>query len=384
MSDHGHECGTGRRAAMTNPIPLTWAQQSWVLGPPLMSEDDAWRHDLTTSLLLPTTVAAEMVHAVVRRLVRRYPPLRSRFVRASNGTLAQLVVPMTDEPTIDDIAGMAVVPADHRKTVVDQVARHISGWAGLTATPNLVVLLGQQTGGSRSVGFAAAHAFVDVAGLAAAVTAFQDELRSPAADDEQDAIARITRFEASAEAARISARCIDRLAATARAAADAGVLESVVERDKADINACVHQSGPLFRALASWQSRLNRAATALSLGLIGYCGLRGRPGAWVVSPSANRLSKEEQQIVGLLMRSSWLLLEPRPDELFADLVQRAAGRLVLCMRNCRFDPAAALAEIARLDLICPTSTSISLTSRTTRGHSANRREPGTSRRKPCG
>jgi hypothetical protein len=70
----------------------------------------------------------------------------------------------------------------------------------------------------------------------------------------------------------------------------------------------------------------------------------------VVSTSANRSSKEEQQIVGLLMRSSWLLLEPRPDELFADLVQRAAGRLVLSMRNCRFDPAAALAEIARLDL----------------------------------
>jgi hypothetical protein len=335
---------------MTDPLPLTWAQLSWLLGPPVLGHTDAWRHPIVMPLPVSGPLARGQVEAALRHVIDRFPPLRSRLCRTTSGTLAQRVAEPDDEALGDVVARLGVVelsPDDRSPDVA--VQEHIAALRDDPHGPGIGVLLRGDV-----ATLIVAHAFVDPDGVSVLATAFQDALRDPAPGPRQDRLYRILEDERGPRAAVRSARCIRYLMATARRATALDLLEPVQEYDRGDIPAAQYDSGRLFRAVAALglDTRVSRAAAMLSLALVGYCAVRDRQGAWVVGTSGNRLSAEDSSFVGLLMRTGWLVAERRPTEPARELVRRIAAHLLDSALHSRFDPVAGYAALPEAGLAC--------------------------------
>jgi hypothetical protein len=337
-------------------IPLTWAQQAWLAGPPRLDEHDAWRHDMDLPVPVPPGLTADLAATVTGRLVESYPPLRARLCRAPDGTIRQQVSPPDDPALADTVRRLAVCTFDRAGgDPADQLCRQVELMADRPAGPNMALMLPARPRPGGTATLRLAHAFVDRWAADALVASFAGLTRSTVDNGRpstQDLLYRRIAFERGAAGAELSARAVRHLMRTAAAAVRFGLVDTQRPVAKGDVPACHSTSTGLFQLLAKVGSGspLSRAAVLLGLALVAYCGVRDRSGAWLAVNVANRRSADDQAFVGMTIQNGWLLHRCAPGVRFADLVRELAGRLVDCVRHGRYDPDRATAELDRHDL----------------------------------
>ncbi|MGJ5833723.1 hypothetical protein [Streptomyces ossamyceticus] len=305
----------------TEVLPLTWAQEAWMAGPPRLGVDDVWRHDVSVPLELPANTTPDDIEAAMGRVIARFPTLRARFTRTATGGLAQDIVP--------------------RREVAQR-----------PFAPNVVVRLPRPGRSRAAVTVAVPHAFVDIAGAAALVGAIREEVLCPGERPEQQDLRRIVAFERSERAARQSARGIAHLVTTARMADSLGLEASSPYAELLKGHGLRCDGRWLSQVLWSrWPgSRVTRAAVMLSLNLIALRRTFDSPKSWLAIRTANRSSDEDLSFVGLTTRYGWLVEGADPSLDFRNMVRRSASALMESSLLTRFDPRRADEELTTADL----------------------------------
>lgn len=323
-------------------LPLSWAQRAWLAGPPLLDEHDAWLHQIVTSVRVPVDFAAEQAVAMLHRLVRSYPSLRSRLWRRSDGTIAQHVIDPDDPSLSDSIRRLAVV-------VRDPDGGEPAPAVG-PGVPNIALVLpaGEPRDATATMTLRLPHAFIDGGGLNALLSSFDHMVRSGESPQPQDLLYRRIAFERSADGAAMSAAAVRHLRRTASTAVRLGLVDAQRPVVKGEVPACMGASHALFQLLARFGSgsRLLRASVLLSVAMLAYCGMRERNGAWVAVNVANRMSADDKAFVGMTIQNGWMVHGFTPDVRFTDLVRIVAARSVECAQYGRYDPDAAACELA--------------------------------------
>jgi hypothetical protein len=313
-------------------VPLSWAQRAWMLGPPILTEQDSWRHDLGAVMAVPRHVGITEVETALAELIHTFPALRARLL------------PGCQEILPDAPAMACVAPPDLGPVETAALARSVTAGANITAAI-------QHSAAGTTITLAMAHAFVDGWAVGLLRAAFEQVLRKASAPTEQSTLYRMLEFEQSTAGTELSRRNVRRLVATATRANRLGLLPADNEgrsHEHGDLLAGIHDSTWLLDVLGvlAPPSGLARAAAVMSLVYLGYCRWTGARGAVVVTPVANRVSQEQQAFVGLMMMRHWVLLDWQPDEPFRALADRVTTQLLRCALHGRFDPATARAELA--------------------------------------
>jgi hypothetical protein len=318
---------------MTEPVPLSWAQQAWLTGPPRLDEHDAWLHEIGQPVRVPADFTADKAATLLQHLVQSYPPLRARLCRQPDGTIVQHIAASDDPSLAEDIRRWAVLTSEHQIP---------------PSVPNIALVLPGETTATIWL----AHAFIDGGGVNALVSSVHQMIRSGVPPHSQDQLYRRIAFERSASGAAMSAEAVRYLTRTASAAVDADLVDVQRPVVKGEVPACMGTSQGMFGLMVRFGSgsRLLRASVLLCVAMLAYCGIRDRTGAWLAVNVANRGSAEEREFVGMTIQNGWLLHTFQPEAGFADLVRAVAARLVKCVHHGRYDPDTATRELDRASL----------------------------------
>ncbi len=332
-------------------LPLTWAQQAWVTGPPILDRTDAWRHEVSVPVRLTSQRTHDRITAALARLVTKHPALRAQLCGTPGTGLRQRVLPADSVELAEQIREYAVFSAAvDGGYPPDQLSAHVAALAAADVAPNVTVMM-PAPGSRRQAMLSVAHSFVDAGGAAVLAAALRDELRAPGEGQPQDGLYRTLEFENSRAAAVLSASGVRHRISMARLATEYGYTDLPSADVKRDVPAVRFSSRTIFQLLAraGQGSRLSRSAMMLSLTLIAYNAVLRRRGVLVATPVANRPARGND-FVGLAMTTGWLADGARHDEPVADLTRRIAARMAQCARHGRFDPQHAHSELTRLDL----------------------------------
>jgi hypothetical protein len=319
-------------------IPLTWAQQAWLAGPPRLDEHDAWLHEIAMPVRLPLDCTPDQAVTMLHQLIQSYPSLRSRLWRRPDGTLAQHVVDPNDPSLLDSIRRLAVTVGEPPNPLRQR-----------TEPPNIALTL--PSGGATAT-IRLPHAFIDGGGVNALLASLNELIRSGTPPHPQDLLYRRIAFERSASGAAMSAAAVRYLKRTAATAVDLDLVDTQRPVVKGEVPACMGTSHALYQLLARFGSgsRLLRASVLLSVAMLAYCAIRDRNGAWVAINVANRMSTEDQKFVGMAIQNGWLVHSFKPEVRFVDLVSTIATRSVQCVQHGRYDPNAATHELNSANL----------------------------------
>lgn len=311
-------------------LPLTWAQQAWLAGPPLLDEHDAWLHEIVMPVRVPIGLTPEQAGTVLHQLIQSYPALRSRLWRRPDGTIAQHVDDPHDPTLPDRIRRLAIAVGTPNPVRAER--------------PNIALVL---PSGDDTATIRLPHAFIDGGGVNSLLAAFHELIRFGTPPRPQDLLYRRIAFERSASGAAVSAAAVRYLRETAATAVDLGLVDTQRPVVKGEVPACMGTSHALFQLMARFGSgsRLLRASVLLCVAMLAYCGIRDRNGAWVAVNVANRLSTEDHEFVGMTIQNGWLVHDFTPEVRFTDLVHTVAARSVQCVRHGRYDPEAATHEL---------------------------------------
>jgi hypothetical protein len=314
-------------------VPLSWAQQAWLTGPPRLDEHDAWLHEIGVPVWVPADFTSDQAVTLLQRLVQSYPPLRARLCRGPDGTIAQHILAPDDPSLADDIRRWAVQTREHQALPV----------------PNIALVLPGSGPGEATATIRLAHAFIDGGGVNSLVSSVHQSIRSGVPPRAQDQLYRRIAFERGASGAAMSAEAVRYLTQTASAAIGTDLVDVQRPVAKGEVPACMGSSQGMFELMVRFGagSRLLRASVLLCLAMLAYCGIRDRTGAWMAVNVANRMSADEREFVGMTIQNGWLMHTFPPAAGFADLVRAMAARLVKCVRHGRYDPAAATRELDR-------------------------------------
>lgn len=340
-------------------LPLTWAQQAWMSGPPPLDTDDVWRHAVAIPVSLPPAVGKRDVEEAVARLIRRFPTLRARLVRIGSEQFRQEIpsAPGADSADAADLSAVAplvvAMPSrdDHLpEERIGEIRQHRD-------IPNMAVLLPPpHTPGERAT-ITVPHAFVDAGGAAALAAAFNEEIAAPGRHPEDQTLHHIVEFERSELGRRISRSAIDHLLSTARVADELNLTGSSVPQGRQS-GFGIKGSGRWLAAtlMSMWPgSRTSRAAALLALNLIAYRRLFGDERFWVSLRAANRSTPAELSFVGLTTRFGWLVDGAEPGMDFRGVVRRVSASLMESVAHSRYEHRAATKALADAGLTrCPT------------------------------
>jgi hypothetical protein len=317
-------------------IPLSWAQQAWLAGPPRLDEHDAWLHEIATPVRVPIDFTPEQAVTILHQLVRSYPSLRSQLRRRPDGTIAQHVVDPNDPSLPDSIRRLAVRdPNGEEPTWIEP------------AVPNIALALPAH---DTTATIRLPHAFVDGGGLNALLSSFNHMIRCGTPPPPQDLLYRRIAFEQSAAGIAMSAAAVRYLKQTASTAVQLALVDTQRPVVKGEVPACMGTSQALFQLLARFGSgsRLLRASVLLCVAMLAYCGMRDRNGAWVAVNLANRMSADDKAFVGMTIQNGWLVHGFTPEVRFTDLVRTVAAQQLECARHGRYNPDAATRELEGL------------------------------------